>query len=364
MRTTTLGRTGLHASVLGFGTNRIGGVIKEDEQEAARVMNYALDRGVNLISAGYQEVNEFIGRRMAGRRDECILTSKATGKGSRTYEVMMKGIEDHLKVLHTDHLDIFEVSMIRDLDDLAQTMGPGGAVEAMEKAREQGKILHVGITSHRADVAAAAVRTGRVDNVLVVYNLINPYATEDLMPWAHEQDVGVMAMRPLSHGALCPVDRAFEYLWANGIHVAVSGMLSVEEVDENVRVAEREPDPERHAQVLKEAANIQVNGCRMCGLCSCAKGVPIQLLLQLWNYRKMRPLCTSAERGWQKYVNSASFCDGCGECELQCPYGVPIVKEMHAIAQTAREQGWDQPPPEHLQEMYRKAHEQGTHTNH
>jgi len=355
MRYTTLGKTGLRASVLGFGTNRIGGVIKRDEQKAARVMNYALDRGVNLISAGYGEVNTFIGRRIASRRDEFILTSKGTDRGSRTRDQMMRDIEDHLTVLRTDRIDLFEGAMIRDMADLETTMGSGGAIEGMEQAKEQGKILHVGITSHCADVAAAAIRTGRMDTVLVIYNLINPYATEEVMPLVREYDVGVMAMRPLAHGALCPVGRAFEYLWANGVHVAVSGMLSVEEVDENVRIAEREPDPGRYAQILEEAAEIRVNGCRMCGLCSCGKGVQIQLLLQLWNYRKRWALCPSAESGWQKYVNSAQFCDGCGECELLCPYGVHIAEEMRTIAQAAKERGWDQPPPERLQERHRTA---------
>lgn len=339
MRYTTLGRTGLRASVLGLGCGRSplsgAGTVRENEQEAARVMHYALDRGVNLISAGYGEVNELIGRRMAGRRDEFILTSKATSLGSRTYDVMMKGIEDQLKILRTDHFDIFEFSMARHAEDLAQAMGPGGAVEAMEKAKEQGKILNVGVTSHRPDMAAAAVRTGRIDNVLVIYNLVNPYATEDLMPVVREYNVGVMAMRPLSHGALCPVDRAFEYLWANGVHVAVSAMVSVEEVEENVRVAEREPDPERYAQVLKEAGEIQVNGCRMCCLCSCSGGE--MLLLQLWNYRKIYKLCASAEEACQKYVNSVQFdYEHFRESEAQCPYGVPIVKEMEAIAEATK----------------------------
>ena len=358
MRYTILGKTGLRVSVLGFGTNRIGGVIKEDEGKAARVMNYALDRGINLISAGYGEVNEFVGRRMASRRDEFVLTSKGTDRGSRTYDRMMRDIEDHLRVLRTDHIDLFEGAMIRDMADLAAAMEPGGAIAGMEQAKGQGKILHIGITSHCADVAAAAIRTGRMDTVLVVYNLINPYATEEMMPLAKEYDVGVMAMRPLAHGALCPVDRAFEYLWANGVHVAVSGMLSVEGVDENVRIAEREPDPERYAQILEEAAEIRVNGCRMCCLCGCSKGVHLLLLLQLWNYRKHHELCPSAESGWQKYVNTAQFCDGCGECEAQCSYGVPIVKEIRAIAQAAEERGWDQPPPEELQAKHRRALEQ------
>ena len=348
MRYTVLGRTGLEVPVLGFGTNRIGGVIREDEGKAARVMNYALDRGVNLISAGYQEVNEFVGRHMAPRRDEFILISKGTGRGERTYDQMMRDIEDHLTVLHTDRIDIFEVAMVRDMPDLEASMGPGGAIEAMEKAREQGKILNVGITSHCADVAAAAIGTGRIDTVLVIYNLINPYATDEMMPLAREYDTGVMVMRPLAHGALCPVDRAFEYLWANGVHVAVSGMLSEEEVEENVRIAQREPDPDRYAQVLKEAAEIEVNGCRMCCLCSCPKGVRLLLLLQLWNYRKIHELCPSAEGGWRKYVNTAQLCDGCGECEAQCSYGVPIMQELQAIVEAAEEQGWDQPAPEGL----------------
>jgi len=300
-------------------------------------------------------VNTFIGRRIASRRDEFILTSKGTDRESRTCEKMMKDIEDHLTVLRTDRIDLFEGAMIRDMADLSAAMEPGGAIEGMEKAKEQGKILHVGITSHCADVAAAAIRTGRMDTVLVIYNLINPYATEEVMPLVREYDVGVMAMRPLAHGALCPVGRAFEYLWANGVHVAVSGMLSVEEVDENVRIAEREPDAGRYAQVLKGAAEIQVNGCRMCGLCSCVKGVQIALLLQLWNYRKRWELCPSAESGWQKYVNSAQLCDGCGACELECPYGVRIGEEIRTIAQAAGERGWDRPPPERLQERHQEA---------
>ena len=108
------------------------------------------------------------------------------------------------------------------------------------------------------------------------------------MPWARECDVGVLAMRPISHGALCSADAVFEYLWANGVHVAMRHALDGG-LNKNVGIAEREPEPERCAR----AEAIEVNGCRVCHLCSCSKGVHIQLLLQLWNSR-------SAERGWQK----------------------------------------------------------------
>jgi len=210
-------------------------------------------------------------------------------------------------------------------------MGPGGAMEGLEQAKAQGKIGHVGMTGHRPEVLANAVRTGRVEAVLFVFNMVYREPLNELIPLAKERGVGTMVMRPLSHAELKPVSKSLAYVLTSGIDTSLCGMYSIAEVDENVAVANTAFTPEEIQALQEEGRTLPNNGCCNCGACSCPYGIEIPYLLKMTPYRDRYGLLPVGERHWQTQAENAKKCDECGKCEEDCPYNlsiIPVIKEI------------------------------------
>lgn len=212
-----LGNTGLQVSQIGFGALEIGRDWAPDVNpdgahrhlsaaEAERVLHGILDLGINLIDTApaYWYSEEFIGRALAGRRDQYVLATKVgehcdPENGSRydySYEATLQFIDRSLERLRTDRIDLLQIHSAS-----MEVLERGDTLRAMEKAREAGKVLHIGMTGGVAE-CLRAVELGGYESVQVPYNLINRQAEERLLPLAAERGVGVLVMRPLAGGKL------------------------------------------------------------------------------------------------------------------------------------------------------------------
>lgn len=211
-----LGQTGLQVSEIGFGALEIGRDWAPDvnpagdhrhltPEEAGRVLNGILDLGVNLIDTApaYWHSEEFIGRALAGRRDEFVLATKVgehcDPDGSRydySFEATREFIDQSLQRLRTDRIDLLQIHSAS-----MEVLERGDTLAAMQEAKKAGKVLHIGMTGGVAE-AVRAVELGGYETVQVPYNLINRQAEERLLPLAAERGVGVMVMRPLAGGKL------------------------------------------------------------------------------------------------------------------------------------------------------------------
>ncbi|MCH7656389.1 MAG: aldo/keto reductase, partial [Chloroflexi bacterium] len=161
----TLGRTGLEVTALGYGTMELRGGLRGrqiSEEEAGRILNTVLDSGINFIdtSIDYGIAEERIGRHISHRRDEYFLASKcgclagwteteervagarAGGPHVFTRENIIAGVEQSLRRLNTDHLDLVQVHASPSVQELEE----GGVVEAMQDLRTQGKVRFIGMS--------------------------------------------------------------------------------------------------------------------------------------------------------------------------------------------------------------------------
>lgn len=259
--TITLGRTGLVVTRFG-----IGGAYCETVEGYRR----ALDCGVTYVDTArvYRdgEDEQVIGEAIAGRRHELTLATKSSVRDAAGARAEL---ETSLRLLRTDHVDIWQLHYLNSQEELEQVLGPGGALEAAVKAREQGLIRFVGVTGHNWSVVGAAVATGLFDTVLCWYNAAMHEPEELVFPHARRHNTGVIIMSATRATKLlaeegAPEDADFyRYILAQpGVHVGLAGLRDPERFCRMAAaLAESlELSPERRAELEAYGARLRAQG--------------------------------------------------------------------------------------------------------
>ncbi len=241
--TAVLGKTGIAVPRIGVGLgSRFCAV--QDEDKALEILHAALDHGFYYWDTAYSYRNkdivseERLGRVLEGRRKEVFLATKFE---ARDHDGVMRELEESLKRLRTDRLDLYQAHLIQSMSDL-DTLGlPGGALEALRKIKDQKIARFIGFTGH-ADAAAmaAAARRHDFDTMLIALNHYQERKGDfegGAIPTASARDMGVMiikAIRPRETvEGLAPADLIRYALTLPLIHSAVVGMDSVDVVRKN-----------------------------------------------------------------------------------------------------------------------------------
>ena len=240
-----LGRTGEAVTLFGLGGE---GVLRTHgrETEAVRVIERALDAGVNYCDTApaYASSMDYYGAALGARRREVFLASKTH---DRTRDGSLRLLDDSLKRLRTDHLDLWQLHDLRTQDDLRQIFGKGGALEALLQARKEKRARFLGITGHHDPaILLDAMTRHDFDTVLVALNAADVHRlsfAKTVLPEAARRGMGVIAMKITAQGALLApgalsIKEAMGYaLSLPGVSTAVIGCRTPAEVDENARIA-------------------------------------------------------------------------------------------------------------------------------
>jgi len=306
------------------------------QEQANIALNYAIDKGVNLIETGsrsaYGITEEMIGRAVADRRDEIWLSTKTI---ALTAGEVLHDVDQSLKSLQTDHIDVYQLGNVRFEHQLNRALSPGGALQGLVRARQQGKINYIGITGHCPDILEKAIQSYPFDNVLFILNMVHPYPLERLLPLAKKEELGTYIMRPTGHGALKPASKSLRFALCSGVDVVLSGMYATGIVDENLATAEPEPKEAEWNELLQETMQLQSTGCRECRAClPCPYGIRIPTIMSLIHYQERYGLLPDAEKEYREEASKAKNCDSCGACERRCPYKLSISPVMHKAAQS------------------------------
>lgn len=327
MEYTTLGKTGLTISRMGFG----GIPIQKVDVPAVRTLMQALaEQGVNYIDTarGYTVSERYLGEALEGMRDKFVIATKSM---ARTKAAMEKDIETSLANLRTDHIELYQVHN-PSLKDLETVTALGGALEALLEAKAAGKIGHIGVTAHMATVFERALDMDWVETVMFPYNIVETQG-EALMRRCTEQNVGFIVMKPLAGGALEDATLALRFIRQNpDVSVVIPGMYSVDEVRQNL--AAMEDSSPLTAQELERIDAIRkelgTQFCRRCNYCQpCTAGIGISGIFVLEGYLQRYGLGDWAKARYAGMEKKAGDCIGCGACEARCPYQLPI-REMLA----------------------------------
>lgn len=272
MPTRKLGRTGIKVPILGFGSGSRFLMYKE-EDEALAALNQGLDLGITYIdtaqSYGNGKSEERIGRVMVTRRKEVVLATKIPG---RKADEARRQIEQSLKRLRTDQLDVLHIHSLRNMDDLGAIEAKGGVLEALYEAREQKLTRAIGITCH-ADPRAlqAALERHDFDCTQMALNAglasmsesmktvpAGPASFERLaLPVAVRKKMGIIAMKAFGQEHLIGAAKPQELLaYAMSLPVSLvsAGMPKPEFIEANAAFARTfKPMPRRERERLVES---------------------------------------------------------------------------------------------------------------
>jgi len=234
-----LGATGVTVPLIGYGTAPLGKE-KISREHAARCLNHAIDAGITYLDTSPDYGSEpHLGEVMRTRRDEVFLATKIN---RRSRDGVLDELKESLRKLQTDHVDLIQVHAVNAWADLEQALAPDGAVAALEEAQRQGLVRFIGITGHaRPEILAHALGRYSFDTVLVALGMADRLVTSPetfLLPKAVERNVGVIAMKTMGHGEFPDKALALRYsLGLPGVSLAIVGMDSPEQIDQNVAVA-------------------------------------------------------------------------------------------------------------------------------
>jgi len=351
-----LGRTNFEVSVIGFGSMWLPNL---EVNECVKVVKRAVELGVNYFDTArsYGDSEEKLGLALRDLRDKCVIASKT---GSRTRKESLQEVKKSLKALKTDRMDILQLHGIDDSKTLEKAMSVGGALETCKQARSKGLADFIGISSHRPNILAEAIKTGEFDTVLVPLNVVTRQSIEELLPLVKEHDIGVAVMKPLAMkvaniltwkyspslsllsddpelAAFLGADVAsrvrneLSFILAQDISTVVPGFKSVKEVEVAAEVGEEFKGLTSEEESLFKV-NLEKDYCRDCGLClPCPRKLNIPALLRFYDLYRIYNLKEWARKLYKGLEVKADECDNCGICEPKCPYYVPIRSFLKKI---------------------------------
>jgi predicted aldo/keto reductase-like oxidoreductase len=198
----SLGSTGKKISVVGFPGLAL---IHCDQEKATAAIHNAFNRGLNYFDVapayGNGECETKLGIGLQGiDRSKYFLACKTK---KRDAEGARQELEQSLKLLKTDHLDLYQLHHLVQPAQVKQALGPGGAMEAILKAREQGKLKYIGFSAHTTKAALEVLKGFKFDTVMFPINFVEYYTRDfgkPILEVAREQGAGVLAIKPLSWG--------------------------------------------------------------------------------------------------------------------------------------------------------------------
>jgi len=323
MEKVRLGRTEMMVSRVGFGGIPIQ---RDSEEESIVVVRRCIELGVNFIDTAnaYTTSEGRIGKAISGRREGLILATK-------THERTSEGIENHLqqslKQLGVESIDLYQFHNVSDSNSLNALLDPKGPFATVEKAKRDGIIKHIGITSHSIDIAKEAVKTDRFETIMFPFNFITSEPVDELLPLAREHDVGFIAMKPLGGGILSNATIAFKYLLQFPDVVPIPGIEKPHEIDEIVQILDGpwQMTEEEQAEMQRLREELGTRFCRRCDYCQpCEEEIPISMVMVSDSFAKRFPPERFFSGRIADNLAKAANCTECGDCEERCPYDLPI----------------------------------------
>jgi aryl-alcohol dehydrogenase-like predicted oxidoreductase len=246
-----LGHSGMNVSILGVGGFHVGSA--DTLEEATGIVQQALDAGINFFDNAWEyhdgRSEEWLGHALGSRRDEAILMTKVCTHG-RDKKVAMQMLEQSLRRLRTDHLDVWQIHEVIYDNDPDLIFRPGGVVEALQAAKQQGKVRLIGFTGHKDPAIHLKMLSHRFPFDTVQMPL-NPFdATfrsfqHEVLPEAQKQGISVLGMKSLGgsgemliQGAITAKD-ALSYAMSLPVATTISGMNSVAILKQNIEIASK-----------------------------------------------------------------------------------------------------------------------------
>jgi uncharacterized protein len=356
MWTKPYGKTGKNISVVSFGGMRFPE--PTETAKMAELVLYAHSKGINYFDTAPFYCNDLsegiMGAAFAQmKRDTFYCSTKCMeSKGEDLRTSLMRSLE-RLKVSKIDFFHIW--CLVKDNDWSERKAG--GAVEAVQRAKEEGLVGHVAASVHLSGAQTAAVLAdGLLEGLTLPYNALNFPFRQEALDAAAAQKLGVMTMNPLAGGVIPthaaslgfltgpadrdPVEGALRFnISQPAVTSALVGFSAKEHVDQAVAAVEGfRPYSAARIEEVKRNVRAGFNGfCTTCQYClPCPAGLPIPQLMESYNYE----ILGQGEKGvadrlywhWDLATTDAKGCTRCGQCEQRCTQHLPIRDRIEHVS--------------------------------
>lgn len=316
MKEITLGTTGITVPQNAFGALPIQRV---DMETAVKILRRAYEGGMTFFDTAraYSDSEEKMGDAFAGIRGKIYIASKTM---AHTPEEFVKQLDQSLELLQTDYIDIYQFHCV----DVCYRPGDGtGMYECMLKAKEQGKIRHIGVTSHKMDVARECIESGLYETLQYPFSYLSSEKELELVEMCRERNMGFIAMKGLAGGLLNNSRAASAFMSGFDNVLPIWGVQRMEELEEWLAYMEDAPvlDEEMSAFIEKEKKELTGNFCRGCGYCMpCPAGIVINNCARMSLMVRRAPSSGWLSEEWQEKMKKIEGCLQCGQCRKKCPY--------------------------------------------
>lgn len=313
-----LGSTQIVVEKNGFGALPIQRV---DDETAVGILRSAFEGGIRFFDTAraYSDSEHKLGLAFEKIRDQLFISTKTAATRG---EELFKDLEQSLKNLKTDYIDIYQ------FHNPAFCPKPGdgsGLYEAALEAKKQGKIRHIGITNHRLHVAEEAIESGLYETLQFPFCYLATEKEEALVKACEKADMGFIAMKALSGGLI--TNSAAAYAHAAGFEnvLPIWGIQRQSELDEFLSYIKNPPvmTKELAAVIEKDRRELAGEFCRGCGYCMpCPAGIEINNCARMSLLLRRSPTAGHLTKETQEKMEKIKNCLHCNRCKVKCPYGL------------------------------------------
>ena len=316
--TVTLGRTGITSNKNAFGALPIQRIT---DNEAVYLLKKAYDSGMTYFDTArwYTDSEHKMGLAFADMRDKIVIATKT---GATNAEGFWQDLETSLDNLRTDYIDVYQ------FHNPAFCPKPGdesGLYDAALKAKEQGKIRHIGITNHRLAVAHEAIDSGLYETLQFPFSYLATEKDIDLVEKCKQADMGFVAMKALSGGLITNSAAAYAYLAQYDNVLPIWGVQRESELDEFISYIDNPPTmTEELAEVIRhDREELLGEFCRGCGYCMpCPAEIEINTCARMSLLIRRSPSAGHLSPNGQAMMMKIENCLHCNKCKSKCPYGL------------------------------------------
>lgn len=322
-----LGRTELYVSKTAFGALPIQRISHAD---AVKLVRRAYESGINYFDTAnaYTDSEEKLGAALHDVRHEVIISTKSGGGDKKTVQAH---IEESLRRLQTDYIDLFQFHNPAQLPDPEDPDGPFAAVL---EAKQKGYIRHIGITNHRLKVACAAIDSGNFETMQFPFCYLAAPQDLEIVEKCKAADMGFIAMKGLSGGLLNNAEACYAFMQEYPNVVPIWGIQREEELDQWLELTARDPHvtPEIQAVIDKDRKELAGNFCRSCGYClPCTAGIDIPQAARMSALLRRSPYQPYMSDEWYAKMHKIEECVHCNACKSRCPYGLDTPALLQAM---------------------------------
>lgn len=318
MKNIQIGKTGMCVPQNAFGCLPIQ---RNDTDTAVKLLRRAYEGGMRFFDTAraYSDSETKVGIAFEGMRDKVYIATKTQAK---TADELEKQLQQSLTELKTDYIDLYQ------LHCTPQCYKPDdgtGLYEALLKAKEDGRVRHIGITTHKIGVAQEAVKSGLYETLQYPFSYLASEAEIQLVKDCTAAGMGFIAMKGLAGGLINNSRAAMAYMLQYDGCLPIWGIQRENELEEWLSYMDNEPkmDDELRAYIENEQKELSGEFCRGCGYCMpCPQGIQINNCARMSLMLRRAPSKAWLNDYWQEEMKKTETCLNCGKCASKCPYSL------------------------------------------